>query len=355
MVVKDNNDVFDVRFYRAGPNWPANSFRFQGPGQLVIEPDFVVVRGSSHRSFRFPKREEQRLRKVDIVNVRAEGEDVIFDVIGVQDNLEIGFSAADRDAARAIAALLPERRTPEFEVAYAEREVFHDRMDYWSPSTPVIKLLLAANIAIFVLMWLARYRHGAPWMPSLLGWGSGPGRAAAMDAMLRAVQLVNWGSNEGSRTLHGQPWRLVSSLFLHGSLLHLAFNMLALWQVGQLVERIFGSLRFTGLYLLSGIAGSLASVMWNPHVNSVGASGAIFGIIGGLFAFIGRANSGVPPTVVQDLRGAIGPFLLFNIGAGFLYPHTDNAAHIGGLVGGWLAGHLLARSLHLPQQRQHHH
>jgi len=130
--------------------------------------------------------------------------------------------------------------------------------------------------------------------------------------------------------------------------LHLGFNMFALFQVGRLVERIFGSLRFTGLYLLSGLAGSLASVLWNHHVNSVGASGAVFGIIGGLLAFIGRENSGVPPTVVQDLRGSIFPFLLFNIAAGFAYPHTDNAAHLGGLAGGWLAGHLLARSLHVP-------
>ena len=155
----------------------------------------------------------------------------------------------------------------------------------------------------------------------------------------------------GRLTLGGQPWRLFTSMFLHGSLLHLGFNMLALWQVGALVERIFGSLRFVWLYLLAGLAGSLASVLWNPHVNSVGASGAIFGIIGGLLAFIGRENSGVPPTVVQDLRGSIFPFLIFNIVAGFAYPHTDNAAHIGGLAGGWLAGHLLARSLHVPGQR----
>jgi len=343
------NSVHDVQFYRGGPNWPANPFLFQGRGQLVIEPDFIVVRGSSHRSFRFPKREEHRLRKVDIVNVRTEGQDVLFHMVGVQGNEEIGFSTADGAAAKAIAAALPARWTPEFKVAYTEREVFHDRMDYWSPSTPVIWFLLVANIGIFLLMWLARYRHGTPWMPTMLGWGKGPG--VMLDAMIRSVQLVHWGSNDGRLTLHGQSWRLLTSLFLHGSMLHLAFNMLALWQVGQLVERIFGSVRFVGLYLLSGIAGGLASVLWNPHVNSVGASGAIFGIIGGLFAFIGRQNSGVPPTVVADLRGAIGPFLLFNIAAGFLYPHTDNAAHLGGLAGGWLAGHLLARSLHVPQQR----
>jgi rhomboid protease GluP len=130
------------------------------------------------------------------------------------------------------------------------------------------------------------------------------------------------------------------------------FNMGALWQAGQLVERMFGSARFLALYMVAGVCGSVASVLWNPHVNSVGASGAIFGIIGGLLAFIQRPDSGVPGTVVKDLRGSLGGFLLFNIGAGLVYPHTDNAAHLGGLAGGYLAGYLLARSLHMPGERQ---
>jgi membrane associated rhomboid family serine protease len=141
-------------------------------------------------------------------------------------------------------------------------------------------------------------------------------------------------------------------MFLHGGLLHIGFNMLALWQAGRLVERMFGSARFLALYMIAGVCGSLASVLWNPHVNSVGASGAIFGIIGGLLAFIGRSDSGVPATVGRDLRGSLTGFLLFNIVAGFVYPHTDNAAHLGGLAGGYLAGHLLARSLHVATQRQ---
>jgi len=342
-----DSTTWDVRFYRGGQNWPMNPFLFQGAGLLLVEPDFVTVRGTSHRSFRFSKREEHRLRMVDIVNVRTEGEDVIFDVMGVQkdqvEEREVGFSAGSGDCAERIAALLPARRTERFNVEYAERNVFHDRIDYWSPSTPVIWCLLAANIGIFFLMWLVRQGHVAVNAQSLLAWGSG------QDALRRSLQLVHWGSNVGRLTLNGQWWRLLTSMFLHGSLLHLAFNMFALWQVGRIVERIFGSLRFTGLYLLAGLAGSLASVLWNPHVNSVGASGAIFGIIGGLLAFIGRANSGVPPTVVSDLRGSIGPFLLFNLSAGFIYPHTDNAAHIGGLVGGYLAGLVLARSLHVPK------
>jgi rhomboid protease GluP len=171
--------------------------------------------------------------------------------------------------------------------------------------------------------------------------------------MAEAMKLVRWGSNAGPFTLGGQWWRLVTSMFLHGGLLHISFNMFALWQVGRLVERMFGSVRFLALYMIAGVCGSLASVLWNPHVNSVGASGAIFGIIGGLLAFIRRPDSGVPSTIVKDLRGSLGGFLIFNIAAGMLYPHTDNAAHIGGLVGGYLAGHLLARSLHVPELRQH--
>jgi rhomboid protease GluP len=327
------SDVFEVRFHAGGANWPANPFRFRGKGQLVIEPDFVLVQGSSHRSFRFPARQEHRLRKVDIVNVRTDGRDLRFDVLGVRETLTVGFSTPDAQAADRIAALLPARQTEEFAVAHAEREEFHDRIDYWSPSTPVTWTLLALNIAIFLLMWWQRRHLSDP------------------AGVFESMQLVRWGSNFGRLTLGGEWWRLLTSMFLHGSLLHLGFNMLVLYQAGQLAERIFGSLRFSGLYLIAGLCGSLGSVLWNPHVNSVGASGALFGLVGGLLAFIRREHSGVPPTVVKDLQGSLLPFLLFNIGAGFLYPHTDNAAHIGGLVSGWLAGHLLARSLHVPSQR----
>ena len=166
-------------------------------------------------------------------------------------------------------------------------------------------------------------------------------------------QLIQWGANQPSRTLHGQPWRLASSMFLHGGMVHIAFNMITLWQVGQLVERIFGSLRFLALYVMAGLCGSVASVAWNVmaghDAGSVGASGAIFGLLGGLLAFIRRENSGVPPTIVKELRASVVPFLLFNLTAGFLYPNTDNAAHLGGLLGGFLAGHLVARSLHMPK------
>ena len=79
--------TFDVRFHSGRANWPANPFHFRGKGQVVVEPDFVLVRGNSHRSFRFPAHAEHRLRAVDIVNAHTEGEDVYFRVQGVREDL----------------------------------------------------------------------------------------------------------------------------------------------------------------------------------------------------------------------------------------------------------------------------
>jgi rhomboid protease GluP len=323
-------ETFEVRFRAGGRRRAGNPFNFNGKGSITIEPDFIILEGQRYRRFRSPVPEEHRVRMVDVVNARTDGRELEFDVLGVKQDQTIGFDVDDQVADR-ILALLPARQTEEFATAEADREVFHDRIDHLSPRTPVIWALLALNIAVFVLMWLDPSGRGSP--------------------MAEGMKLARWGSNAGPLTLGGQWWRLVTSMFLHGGLLHIMFNMFALWQVGRLVERMFGSARFLGLYMIAGVCGSLASVMWNPHVNSVGASGAIFGIIGGLLAFIRRPDSGVPPTIVKDLRGSLSGFLLFNIAAGLVYPHTDNAAHIGGLVGGYLAGHLLARSLHVPQAR----
>lgn len=323
-------DIVEVRFGLGGGSAPKNPFRFHGKGTLEIEPDFVTLNGRRHRMLGAGVPQQQRLRMVDIANVRSDGKSLWFDVLGVKEDLAVGFEVADAASAERLLALLPTRQTEEFAIAHAEREVFHDRIDHLTPSTPVIWTLLTLNIGIYALMALA---------PS--------GRAQ------EAAQLIGWGSNFGPLTLGGQWWRLVTSMFLHGGLLHIAFNMAALWQVGRLVERMFGSARFLGLYMVAGVSGSMASVLWNPHVNSVGASGAIFGVIGGLLAFVGRRDSGVPATIVKDLRGSLSSFLLWNLGAGLVYPHTDNAAHLGGMIGGYLAGHLLARSLHVQAERPH--
>lgn len=316
------SESFDVRFHASGSR-PRNPFNFAGPGTILIEPDFVTLDGAIRRSFRAGRPGRERIRMVDIVNVWSDGESIQFDQQRVDGDRSVGFTVSSPEAALRILASLPQRRTEAFAAAQADAETFQRQLEHRS-ATPVVWSLLVANLAIFVLMM----QENVPDTPIAHG-----------------QQLIRWGSNAGRYTLNGEWWRLVSSMFLHGGMLHIAFNMIVLVQVGALVERLFGSLRFSLLYLVSGICGSLASVLWNPMVNSVGASGAIFGIIGGLLAFVRNPENGVPPTIAKSLRGSITGFLLFNVAAGLIYPYTDNAAHFGGLAGGFIAGMLLARSL----------
>ena len=107
--------------------------------------------------------------------------------------------------------------------------------------------------------------------------------------------LLNWGANAGALTSGGQWWRLLTSTFEHGGLLHIALNMWCLYNLGWLAELLFGRSRFTLLYLMCGIGGSLASICWRGNGLSVGASGAIFGIAGALIpAMLLHGNQQAP-------------------------------------------------------------
>jgi TonB family protein len=151
-------------------------------------------------------------------------------------------------------------------------------------------------------------------------------------------QLLAWGADFGPLTLAGQGWRLVSSMFLHGGLVHLAFNGWALWTLGRLTERFVGAASFALIYLLSGIAGNLASLLINPIQVSVGASGAIFGAAGALVSL--QYLRKLPATAMvlkRDLAG-IGTFVLYNLAYGFTHSGIDNSAHVGGLLTGLALG-----------------
>ena len=154
---------------------------------------------------------------------------------------------------------------------------------------------------------------------------------------------VALGSNFGPFTLEGQWWRLLTAQFLHFGLIHIAFNAMALWQLGPLAERLFGRWHFLLLFLIAGIGGGFGTLVWHPQVNSAGASGAIFGLIGGLLAFVSRRDLGVPLALVNNLRRSFLSFGGFSLAAGFLLPGVDNAAHVGGLATGFVLGLVLAR------------
>jgi rhomboid protease GluP len=118
-------------------------------------------------------------------------------------------------------------------------------------------------------------------------------------------------------------------------------NVWCLLAVGPIVERFYGRFAFTALYGIAGLGGSIATLWYHPVVTSVGASGAIFGLFGGLLGFLAVRRKDVPASVLQPMRSGAFAFIAFNVFFGMAIPGIDNAAHLGGLASGFLAGLLL--------------
>lgn len=155
--------------------------------------------------------------------------------------------------------------------------------------------------------------------------------------------LLQFGAKYNPAIVAGEWWRIVTSMFLHIGLIHLMMNMLALYYLGTVVERIFGSKRFTIIYFLAGLAGGLTSFAFNFSI-AAGASGALFGLFGALLFF---------GTIYKDLfRQTMGKnliiILLINIVFGFIVPQIDMGAHLGGLIGGYIASAIV----YVPNRKQ---
>ena len=141
----------------------------------------------------------------------------------------------------------------------------------------------------------------------------------------------------------GQYWRLLTSVFLHAGLSHLGSNLLVQILMGNIVERNLGHVRYLILFLLSGIGGNIVSVLYDNALGvntySVGASGAVFGVMGVLVLLIVRGRKKLRSGSSMLPRAAFAVF--YAVYSGFKNPYTDNAAHIGGLAAGVLLGLLL--------------
>lgn len=156
--------------------------------------------------------------------------------------------------------------------------------------------------------------------------------------------LILFGAKENSLISQGEYWRLLSATLLHGNLIHIFFNSFALYSLGPESERIYGTRRFLALYTLAGLGGSVASYLLSP-APSVGASGAIFGLIGGLgiFFFLNRRALGeFGRTQVQSIVSIAVINLLIGFSAQGI---IDNWGHLGGLLVGVLVGVALAPRL----------
>ncbi len=187
-------------------------------------------------------------------------------------------------------------------------------------SSLVTQVLLVINLVVFAAMAL---------------------EGAAMNPNSR--QLIEWGANFGPYTMGGQPWRLLTSMFLHIGLLHILLNMWFLWNLGEWCESLYGHWTFAAVYLISGIGGSVASVWWRPVSVSAGASGAIFGIVGALVASHYLGEFSAPLFAVRARLRNMLFFAGYGLIMGTFSGRTDNAAHIGGLVTGLAFGALIAR------------
>jgi len=200
----------------------------------------------------------------------------------------------------------------------------YDHLHGKAAHVPVTLLLIGANLLVFLLM---------------LGAGAGLWHSQ------NGVQLA-WGANFGPATQDGQWWRMGSALFLHFGLVHLVMNLWALWDGGQLVERMFGHLRFSIIYFASGLSGNLLSlVVQGNEAVSGGASGAIFGVYGALLVFVWRERQQLHISEFRWLFwGGLG-FSAVSITLGLIIPGIDNSAHIGGLIAGSLLGMLFGKAL----------
>jgi rhomboid protease GluP len=187
------------------------------------------------------------------------------------------------------------------------------------PPPVVTRILIGINVAVFLAMVLTTHQF--------------------FD--FNTATALRWGADFAPATTSGEWWRMLTSMFLHGGILHLAVNMWALRNLGYTAELFYGRRNFTIIYMLSGFAGSSATLIWRPDTVSVGASGAIFGVAGALAAMVYFKKLPVDRAVLKRDIGSIGAVIIYNLLIGAALPIINNAAHVGGLLGGVLLGFAL--------------
>ena len=209
-----------------------------------------------------------------------------------------GGSAADEQPIRITADMLDVPRPVDVRVD------FEQGMGYAPPAT---LMLIVALGAIF-------------------GWQLSSGALTSEQSIIAAGALAR------ERVMQGEWWRLLSATVLHGNLEHIVGNAVSLYILGMATEHAYGTRSMLGIYLASGLAGSVLSAAMSPGP-SVGASGAIFGLMGAVLVLFWRHHNAL---MVRDKRigVVIAVWAFLTIAAGLVTPMIDNAAHLGGMVGG---------------------
>ncbi len=175
--------------------------------------------------------------------------------------------------------------------------------------------LIGLNAAVYVIMTVT---------------GGQPGRAAG--------PVFEWGATWGVMVASGEWYRLVSGAFLHSGFLHLGMNMFLLWLLGQVLEPALGRAQFALVYVVSLLGGSLGVMLIDPQAPTVGASGAVFGLMGALVVLQLRAGQ-------SPWQSGIGTLVVLNLVITFALPGVSIGGHVGGLVAGTVAALALSTRL----------
>jgi rhomboid protease GluP len=260
------------------------------------------------------------VRRIPLGGLRASDRQRALDTLQESFAAYGGSRAAAATQARAEAALA--------------QAAFVQRLAELTPRTWALYLVVALNVGV----WIANVASGVNlFKPS-------------------ASDLFAWGANSAwAVTQEHQWWRLLTGTFLHAGLVHLAFNMVGLWDSGRLLNRLQGNGQFLLIYLGSALAGSGLSLHYAAQQSvGVGASGAVFGVLGALLVSVYRHRDQFPGGLGRSILTSQGVFAAYALVQGFARNNVDNAAHIGGLAAGVVIGSLLVGRIdaqRMPQAR----
>jgi membrane associated rhomboid family serine protease len=297
---------------------------FYAAGSVTLQPEEVVLEGWCRSWLAMSERGELRIARERIRNVAASGAQVSFEyrrLWRLRRRLNVQCESAE--AAAELVRALPSERTAGFQQKWQALQEFSRRLDALGVRPWVTLALVVLNVLVFALVVILNQ-----------GWTGVTWQA-----------YIRWGANFGPLTTGGQWWRLLTSLFLHGGLWHLLVNMWVLWNAGRLTERLYGNGRYALIWFGSGLAASMASVVWDPTRVSIGASGAIFGVLGAFLAHALKPGTRLPRRILLIHWLSTAVFALFSLANGWFDQGIDNAAHAGGLLMGVILGLFLSEPL----------
>jgi rhomboid protease GluP len=214
----------------------------------------------------------------------------------------------ERAGSQAAAAAEVREKESKFEAAFVQE------LMRLTPNPWALYLVVSLNIGVWLWNVLSGVSPMSPSSADLFRWGANSAWAVARDH---------------------EYWRLLTATFLHGGLIHLAMNMLGLWSAGKLLNRLYGNGQFLLVYFASALVGSAASLHFGAQASvSVGASGAVFGVLGALIVAARRYREQLPKALNRHIMTSEGVFLVYALLNGFAREGIDNAAHVGGLLAG---------------------